>query len=98
MATDQSQKTEQEQQASLHLSVVQKMLELVTGALSLVAALAWNDAIQSLFAKLFGPASGLTAKFLYAAIVTTLVVGVILRLSRVSKAMSQKMNQSKKNL
>jgi hypothetical protein len=75
---------------SLRLSIVQKILELMTAAFSLVAALAWNDAIQALFVRLFGSANGITAKFLYAIIVTGVVVWVGIRLSRVMKALEHR--------
>jgi hypothetical protein len=75
---------------SLRLSIIQKILELMTAAFSLVAALAWNDAIQTLFVRLFGPANGLAAKFLYAILVTGVVVWAGIRLSRVMKALEHR--------
>ena len=36
--------------------VLEKTLQLATAAFGLVAALAWNDAIQTLFTRLFGEA------------------------------------------
>mgnify|MGYP001588255299 CR=1 FL=1 len=48
-----------------------------------VAALAWNDAIQSLFSEIFGPSRGsLYAKFGYAILITAIVTVVSLRLGR----------------
>lgn len=67
---------------SLHLDVLEQTQRLATASLGLVAALAWNDAIQSLFHELFGTQSGLVAKFLYALLVTILVVTVTVRLSK----------------
>ncbi|MBP9869772.1 hypothetical protein KBC59_04420 [Patescibacteria group bacterium] len=72
------------------MQVVQKILELMTAAFSLVAALAWNDAIQSLFLKIFGPQSNVTAKFIYAVFITGIVVWVGFRLSRVTKLIEKK--------
>lgn len=71
--------------SGLSRSVIKKILELMTAAFSLVAALAWNDAIQSLFARVFGEADGIIAKFLYAALVTAIVVVIIMRMSRLAK-------------
>lgn len=52
-----------------------KASALIMGGFGLVAALAWNDAIQTLFAKVFGDNPGsLWAKFLYAVIVTATIV------------------------
>ncbi|MFA5935910.1 MAG: DUF5654 family protein [Patescibacteria group bacterium] len=86
MAIEDKKPGETEQEKGLRLSVIQKTLELMTAAFSLVAALAWNDAIQTLFLRLFGPASSLWAKILYALLITALVVWIGIRLSRVTKA------------
>lgn len=67
----------------LKLELVQKMSELATAAFGLVAALAWNDAIQALFKVLFGSQSELWAKFAYAVLVTALVVVVTLKLGNI---------------
>jgi hypothetical protein len=47
-----------------------------------VAALAWNTAIQELFAAVLPEAGDLVAKFLYAVVVTVIVVFVTIRLGR----------------
>lgn len=72
------------------MSVLKKTLELMTGAFSLVAALAWNDAIQSLVIRVFGPQSGIVAKFLYALLITCIVVWIGFKLSRIQKALEKK--------
>lgn len=67
-------------------AVVSQTAALVSGGLGLVAALAWNDAISSLFNQLFGTQrGGLWAKFLYAVLVTVIVVFVTVRLLRKPK-------------
>jgi predicted PurR-regulated permease PerM len=65
---------------------------LITSAFALVAALAWNDAIQSLFKQIFPPNQegnsgwGLIASaFGYALFITIIVVIVIFYLTRLSK-------------
>ncbi|WP_119069505.1 DUF5654 family protein [Rubrobacter indicoceani] len=65
--------------------VLEKIIQLITAAFGLVAALAWNDAIQSLFTLLFGTAGDLAAKFTYAVLVTVVVVFVTIRLGRVAE-------------
>lgn len=65
--------------------VMERTLQLATAAFGLVAALAWNDAIQTLFAQVFGEAADLTAKFIYALLVTALVVFITIRLARVQE-------------
>ncbi len=57
----------------------------MTAAFGLVAALAWNAAIQELFTSIFGEAGNLVAKFFYAVVVTALVVFVTIRLGRLSE-------------
>lgn len=68
--------------SSLRLELLEQTQRLSTASLGLVAALAWNDAVQSLVHELFGTQSGLIAKFAYAILITALVVVVTLRLSR----------------
>jgi uncharacterized protein DUF5654 len=64
--------------------VLDKLVELITAAFGLVAALAWNTAIQELFAVIFPEAGDLIAKFLYAIVVTMIVVLVTIRLGRMA--------------
>lgn len=55
--------------------VLDKFSALITTALGLVAALAWNTAIQNLFNKIFGEAGGeLVGQFFYAILVTLAVI------------------------
>lgn len=65
--------------------VLEKTLQLATAAFGLVAALAWNDAIQTLFAQLFGEAADITAKFVYAILITAIVVFATIRLARLQE-------------
>jgi hypothetical protein len=57
----------------------------MTAPFGLVAALAWNTAIQALFDAVFPEAGDLLAKFLYPVVVTAIVVFVTLRLGRLSE-------------
>ena len=55
--------------------VLDKFSTLITTALGLVAALAWNTAIQNLFDEVFGRAGGeLAGQFFYAILVTIVVI------------------------
>jgi uncharacterized membrane protein len=65
--------------------VLEKIIELMTAAFGLVAALAWNAAIQELFTAVFGEAGNLVAKFFYAIVVTVIVVLVTMRLGRLAE-------------
>ncbi len=65
--------------------VLDKLVELITAAFGLVAALAWNTAIQELFTAVLPEAGDLVAKFLYAIVVTVIVVFVTIRLGRLAE-------------
>lgn len=69
--------------------VLEKIIELMTAAFGLVAALAWNAAIQALFIAVFGEAGNLVAKFFYAVVVTVIVVLVTIRLGRLAERVKQ---------
>ena len=58
--------------------VLDKIVQLLTAAFGLVAALAWNEAVQGLFRALFPEAGDLLAKFVYAVVVTAVVALVSL--------------------
>jgi hypothetical protein len=75
---------------SIRLLTLQRMYDLLMAALSFVAALAWNDAIQSLFVRIFGPASTLFAKFLYALVLTVIIVYLGTRITRLTRALEQR--------
>lgn len=64
----------------------ERVLSLLGGALGLVAALAWNDAVQALFRELFPvEAQGIAAKFAYAIVITAVVVYVLYKVERLLK-------------
>ena len=71
---------------SMNKEVIDKVASLVTAAFGLVAALAWNDAIKSLFAE-GGPLHSLSAygPWLYAIIVTIVAVAVAIWIGRVAE-------------
>ena len=63
----------------------EKTVTLILGGFGLVAALAWNEAIKSLFETLFEKSNELIGKFVYAIIVTIVVVIVSLQLKKISE-------------
>lgn len=66
--------------------VLDRFSELITTALELVAALAWNAAIQQLFTQLFGEAGGaLAAKCFYAVLVTVVVIFATIAVARAAE-------------
>ena len=84
-------------QRSLKLELFQKMSELATAGFGLVAALAWNDAIQTLFKTIFGEQSAVWAKFAYALLVTALVVVVTYKLGSVINKLKEDSGDGTKN-
>jgi len=90
MTSDQK-KGETKKGKTTRLLIMKRMLELMTVAFALVAGLAWNDAIQSLFRKIFGEQSSLVAKFIYAFCVTALIVLIGFRLSSLQRRIDDHM-------
>ncbi|MBI4121489.1 MAG: hypothetical protein HY470_00840 [Candidatus Ryanbacteria bacterium] len=63
-----------------------KTLTLILAGFGFVAALAWNDAIQTLVKQVFGETSGgVIAKFIYAFLVTGLLAVVSIKIGREEK-------------
>lgn len=66
--------------------VLDKFAQLITTALGLVAAVAWNTAIQNLFNKVFGEAGAkLAGRFLYATLITIVVIFAAIAVSRAAE-------------
>ncbi|MBL7150059.1 MAG: hypothetical protein ISS84_00285 [Candidatus Pacebacteria bacterium] len=63
----------------------EKTITLILGGFGLVAALAWNEAIKSLFETFFKKNNELIGKFLYAMIVTVIIVVVSMRLKKIAE-------------
>ena len=72
----------------IHKELIRQMVLLSTAGFGLVAALAWNDAIQSFvnnyIVKYISPGSGVLSRFIYAVIITIVAVLVTYQLSRLS--------------
>jgi len=64
----------------------EKTITLILGGFGLVAALAWNEAIKTLFETIFPKKSELVGKFIYAVIVTIVVVLVSLQFRKITKS------------
>jgi len=54
--------------------IIDKLADLIATAFGLVAALAWNNAIQAIFKNIFGTAEGFIPMLFYAIIVTIIAV------------------------
>lgn len=55
---------------------------LLMAAFGLISALAWNDAVQTLFKNVFGEISQIWAKFVYAVVITLIAVIVVMIANR----------------
>ena len=70
--------------------VVEKIAALVTAAFGLVAALAWNGAIQAIFKQVFGSAEGIVPMLVYAVVVTVIAVIATLWVGKASAKATKK--------
>lgn len=77
--------------------VLKELLSLSSAAFGLVAALAWNEAIQAFVKKYlsFSVESELVSKFIYALIVTVLAVIVTVNLTKVKSHFEDKTQEKK---
>ena len=64
--------------------IIEKMSSLIIAAFGLVAALAWNGAIQAIFKEIFGTAEGVIPMLVYAAVVTVVAVVITIWIARIS--------------
>ena len=81
---------EEEKPATLKQEILDKIAALVTAAFGLVAALAWNDAIKTIFKEIFGESSTIVPMLTYAIIVTIIAVILIIIVARaVAKAKNE---------
>ncbi len=85
-----------------------RSLQLIISALTLVAGLAWNDAIKNfissavepairaIFSDTLGDLASLITPFIYAIIITFLVVFVINRVQKLEQALENKADKAEK--
>lgn len=64
--------------------IIEKISALVVAAFGLVAALAWNGAIQAIFAEVFGTAEGVWPMLVYAIVVTVIAVVVTVWIAKIA--------------
>lgn len=85
-----SDETKQENK-TIRTEFLDRTLGFVIGALGLVAGLAWNDAIKALIEYIFPLGKdNILAKFVYAALVTLVVVMLTIFLARWLKPSDKK--------
>ena len=92
------QQSTPEEKKSLKVEILEKISTLATAGFGLVAALAWNDAIQALFTQWFpAPGEGILTKLSYALLITILVVLVTIQLGRTVNLAKNKLVKNGKN-
>ncbi len=81
------------QKKELQIAIVTQMITLATSGFGLVAALAWNNVIQSVvndYIKKFFPANyGIFSLLIYAVIITILAVLITINLSKIKEKLEQ---------
>jgi len=82
----------------IKIEFIGKITTLLTAGFGLVAALAWNDAIQSFFKLIPIESTEVGAKFLYAIIVTIIIVLVVYYANRASEFAIHEIELSKKRM
>lgn len=65
--------------------IISKISSLAIAAFGLVAALAWNGAIQAIFKEIFGTAEGILPMLIYAIVVTIIAVIVAVLIGRAAE-------------
>lgn len=86
-------KKETKEEKQFHEEVVVQLLTLSTAGFGLVAALAWNQAIQAFVTQFITPripGSGLISQLIYAVLITSLAVLITYQLSKLSNHISAK--------
>jgi hypothetical protein len=73
--------------------IISQGLGMISSALILVAALAWNEAIKELITTYLKNDSGLISRFLYAIIVTVIAVIITMRINTLASKYKNEDNQ-----
>lgn len=82
-----------EKKVKVRMELVEKLSALITAAFGLVAALAWNSAIQNLFNQFFGESKSVSAQITYAIIVTVIAVYVTFVMGRAKASLEGKLGE-----
>lgn len=78
-------------EVKMSMQIIERLAALMTAALGLVAALAWNGAIQSIFKEIFGSPDQIVAMIIYAVVVTIIAVLVIIWIAKAEERVKRKL-------
>ena len=78
----------------MKVEIIDKLAALITAAFGLIAALAWNEAIKTIFKTVFGTAEHIPAMVTYAVIVTVIAVLVTIWVARSASKARRSGNKS----
>ena len=70
------------EKSKLPRAVFDKAMTFMLAGFGFVAALAWNEAVKSLIEKYFKAGEAVSSRFIYAVIITLLVVLITTKLSK----------------
>lgn len=93
MPTKKNKTEEKKEEKNFKSELLHQLLTLSTSGFGLVAALAWNETIQTFVKEYiapYTPGSGIISKFIYALIITFMAVFITYQLSRLSARFQQK--------
>lgn len=86
--------TKAQRNRSFHKELIQQLVTLSTSGFGLVAALAWNEAIQTfvkeVIQRFYPDQAGVVSKFLYAVIITGFAVLITYQLSRLASKFNKR--------
>lgn len=82
-----------EKKVKVRIELVEKMSALITAAFGLVAALAWNSAIQNVFKQVFGEGESLSAQIIYAVVVTAIAVYLTFLIGRAKASLTERLGK-----
>ena len=91
-------KSETPKEKALHQELIDQMVTLATSGFGLVAALAWNEAVQAFvkdYLERYFPESAIWGKFIYALVITSLAVLITYYLSRLATTMQRSGDEKK---
>lgn len=89
---------ETKKEKDIKIEFIGKITTLLTAGFGLVAALAWNDAIQELFKLIPFKNTEVGAKFIYAIFITLIIVLIVFYANRIGELAIHRIELSKRHM